>query len=132
MGRMVKAGVAGLLLGAALGWGIFRGGQRVSLLRFFPVTIAFIMLLAPGLLSSGVGRLQGLGVLPLGYPVWDTAWLLSDRSLAGGFLSGLIGYRSQPSLPEICAYVAYLIAAAVLLFGRRTPDAVGLADPTRP
>ena len=54
------------------------------------------------------------------------------RMVKGGSLSGLIGYRSRPSLPEICAFVAYLITAAALLFGRRTPDAVGLADPTRP
>jgi high-affinity iron transporter len=125
-------GIAGVAVAAALGWVIFHGGQRVSLPRFFSVTTAFIMLLAAGLLSSGVGRLQGLGVLPLSDPLWNTSWLLSDRSVAGGFLSGLIGYRSQPSLPEVCAYVAYLLVAGTLLFGRRAPIPVSLADPTRP
>jgi len=89
------------------------------------------MLLAAGLLSNGIGRLQGLGVLPLSDPLWNTSWLLSDGSVAGGFLSGLVGYRAQPTVPEVCAYVAYLIVAGALLFGRRTPDVVALADPTR-
>ncbi len=128
----VAGGVAGVGAAAALGWAIFRGGKHVSLSRFFSLTTAFIMLLAAGLFSGGVGRLQGLGILPLAEPLWDTSWLLSDRSLAGGFLSGLVGYRSQPSLPEVCAYLAYLIVAGTLLFGRRTPAAVGLADATRP
>ncbi len=127
----VAGGVAGVGCAAALGWTIFRGGKHVSLGHFFGITTAFIMLLAAGLLSNGVGRLQGLGILPLSDPIWSTSRLLSDGSVAGGFLSGLVGYRAQPTLPEVFAYVAYLIVAGALLFGRRTPDVVGLADPTR-
>jgi high-affinity iron transporter len=129
----LAGGVAGVAGAAALGWGIFRGGQHVSLPRFFSVTTAFIMLLAGGLFSNGVGRLQGLGVLPASEPLWNISWLLSDKSIAGSFLSGLIGYRSQPTLPEVVAYAAYLIVAWLLLFARRAPVAVGLVeDPTRP
>ena len=124
-------GIAGVACAAALGFTIFRSGKHVSLSRFFGITTAFIMLLAAGLLSNGIGRLQGLGVLPLSAPLWDTSWLLSDGSVAGRFLSGLVGYRAQPSLPEVCAYVAYLIVAGALFFVRRAPDIVGLADPTR-
>ena len=124
-------GVAGVACAAALGWGIFRGGQRLSLTRFFSVTTIFIMLLAAGLFSSAVARLQGIGLLPLSEPLWNTSWLLSDGSLAGGFLSGLIGYRAQPTLLEVCVYVAYVIAASLLLFTRRTPAPVGFASPTR-
>jgi high-affinity iron transporter len=127
----VAGGVAGMGCAAALGWTIFRSGKHVSLGHFFGITTAFIMLLAAGLLSNGVGRLQGLGFLPLSDPLWNTSRLLSDGSVAGGFLSGLVGYRAQPTLPEVFAYVAYLIVAGALLFGRRTPDVIGLADPTR-
>ncbi|HEX9125718.1 MAG TPA: FTR1 family protein [Methylomirabilota bacterium] len=129
----VIGGVAGVAFAAGLGWAIFRGGKHVSLARFFSVTTAFIMLLAAGLFSTGVGRLQGLGVLPTSEPLWNTGWLLSDKSIAGGFLSGLIGYRQQPSLLEVIAYVAYLAVVGVLLFGRRAPVAVPLVeDATRP
>ena len=127
----LAGGVAGVAGAAALGWAIFRGGQHVSLPRFFSLTTAFIMLLAAGLFSNGVGRLQWLGVLPASEPLWNTSWLLSDRSITGGFLSGLIGYRAQPTLPEVGAYVAYLAVVGVLLFGRRAPATVGLADLTR-
>jgi len=122
---------AGVACAAAIGWAIFRGGQQLSLTRFFSVTTIFIMLLAAGLLSSGVARLQGLGVIPLSEPLWNTSWLLTDHSIAGGFLAGLIGYRSQPTLPEVCAYLAYVVVVSLLLFARRTPAPVGLASPTR-
>jgi high-affinity Fe2+/Pb2+ permease len=52
--------------------------------------------------------------------------------VAGGFLSGLIGYRSQPTVPELCVYVGYLLVMGIVLFGRRTPTGVPLADPTQP
>ncbi len=127
----VIGGGAGVGCAAAIGWAIFRGGRRLSLHLFFPVTTAFIMLLAAGLFSSGIARLQGMGLLPLSEPLWNTSWLLTEGSVAGGFLSGLVGYRSQPTLPEAGAYVAYVVVVGLLLFARRTPTPVGLASPTR-
>jgi high-affinity iron transporter len=113
----VLGGVAGIATAAALGWLIFFGGRNVSLPKFFAITTTLILFLAAGLFSTGIGRLQGLGVLPLSGPVWDTSAILSDQSVVGSFLSGLVGYRAQPSLLEIGAYVGYLLAAGLLLFG---------------
>jgi high-affinity iron transporter len=127
----VVGGVAGVASAAAIGWAIFRGGQHLSLPRFFSVTTLFIMLLAAGLFSSGIARLQGMGLIPLTEPLWNTSWLLADKSLLGGFFSGLVGYRSQPTLPEVGAYLVYLIATSLLLFFRRAAAPVGLASPTR-
>jgi high-affinity iron transporter len=127
----MAGGVAGIACAAALGWAIFRGGRRLSLHHFFPVTTIFIMLLAAGLFSTGIARLQGMGLLPLSEPLWNTSWLLSDGSITGGFLSGLVGYRSQPTLPELCAYLIYVVAVGLLLFVRRAPVTVGLASASR-
>lgn len=113
-------GVAGVATAAAIGWAIFHGGRRLSLSKFFSVTTVFIMLLAAGLFSTGIGRLQGMGLLPLGEPVWDSSSLLSDRTVLGSFLTGLVGYRARPSGSEVIGYVAYLITAAGLLWGRRS------------
>ncbi len=116
----VIGGVAGVGSAAALGWAIFRGGRSISLTRFFTVTTLFIMILAAGLFSTGVGRLVGLGVLPMTDAVWDTSFILSDRSVLGSFLSGLMGYRARPSVLDLGAYAAYLVLASFLLFGSRT------------
>jgi high-affinity iron transporter len=122
----VAGGLAGVTVAAGLGWAVFRGGQRVSLPRFFAWTTALILLLAAGLFSTGVGRLEGLGLLPMTDPVWDTSWLLSDKSVVGSFLTGLVGYRARPSLFEVLAYWVYLVGAGTLLFRRRP------AAPRRP
>ena len=112
-------GVLGVSGAAVLGWAIFRGGRRVSLPRFFAITTGLILLLAAGLFSTGVGRLQGLGWLPMTEPLWDTSAVLNDRSLVGSFLGGLVGYRARPTAAEVIAYVAYVIFAAALMFGVR-------------
>jgi len=117
-------GVTGVATAAAVGWAIFHGGRHLSLSKFFSVTTVFIMLLAAGLFSTGIGRLQGLGFLPMGQALWDTSFILSDRTVLGSFLAGLVGYRARPSALEASAYVVYIVTAAVLLWGRapRTGD----------
>jgi high-affinity iron transporter len=90
------------------------------------------MLLAAGLFSGGVGRLQGLGFLPVTDPLWDTSWLLSDRSVPGSFLSGLVGYRAQPFAFEVGAYLLYLVAAGFLLFGHLFAAPITNGEPAAP
>jgi high-affinity iron transporter len=113
----VVAGVAGVVAAGTLGWVIFRGGQRLSLARFFTVTTVLVLFLAAGLFSTGIGRLQSLGVLPMMAPLWDTSWLLSDSSAVGSFLAGLLGYRARPSLLEMSGYLAYLLVLGFVMFG---------------
>src|SRR5882724_4855074 len=120
----VAGGVLGVVAAAGLGWGIFRGGRRLSLSRFFTGTSLLLLLVAAGLFSSGIGRLVGLGFLPDTEPLWDASWLLRDDSLVGSFLAGLAGYRARPSLLEVIGYLTYLLVAGWLLFGPRRPTPI--------
>jgi len=114
-GAAVIGGAAGLVAAAALGWIVFQGGRRLSVQHFFAVTSLFILFLAAGLFSAGIGRLQGIGLLPGGDPLWDTSWLLDDHGGVGGFLAGLIGYRARPSALELLAYAVYLVGASAFV-----------------
>jgi high-affinity iron transporter len=114
--RALAGGVAGLVGAAILGWVVFQGGRRLSVQRFFAATSVLLLLLAAGLLSAGVGKLQGLGLLPAGDPVWDTSWLLDDHGALGGVLTGLVGYRARPTALEILAYGTYIVVAGTAFF----------------
>ena len=131
----VAGGVLGVATASALGWAIFRGGKRISLARFFAVTSVLPLFLTAGMVSTAIGKLQGLGFLPPPNTLWDTSFLLSDRSLLGGFLNGLVGYRARPSSLEASGYVVYLLVGGLVLFGERLvanssppPDPAGQAD----
>jgi len=110
-------GALGVATAAVLGWAIFHSGRHVSLRSFFAVTSILLLLVAAGLFSAGVGKLEGFGLLPASPTLWDTSHLLSDRGILGGFLGGLVGYRARPSLLEVIAYASYLVVAATLFFG---------------
>src|SRR2546425_1470528 len=69
--------------------------------------------------STGLGKLQALGVLPVTDALWDSSALLSDHSLVGGFATGLVGYRARPTLVEVTGYMLYLITAGALFLGGR-------------
>jgi high-affinity iron transporter len=116
----IAGGALGIAAAALLGWAIFRGGRHVSLPRFFAVTSVLLLLVAAGLFSTGIGKLEAFGLLPASARLWDTSWLLDDRVGVGGFLAGLVGYRARPSVFEALAYAAYLLVAGGLLFGRPT------------
>jgi high-affinity iron transporter len=118
-GASLMGGLLGLATAALLAWGIFHGGTAISLRHFFTVTSGLLLCVAAGLFSTGIGRLQGLGVLPASAPLWDTSFLLRDDSLAGAFLTSLVGYRARPTGLEVAACVGYLLIAGLWLFGHR-------------
>src|SRR5207244_3959113 len=115
----LAGGGLGVLTAAALGWTVFRGGTRLSVRHFFAATSVVLLLIAAGLFSTGLGKLQALGVLPVTDALWDSSALLSDHSLVGGFATGLVGYRARPTLVEVTGYMLYLITAGALFLGGR-------------
>ncbi len=115
----LAGGALGVATAAVLAVLIFNGSRTVSLPKFFAATSLVLLLLAAGLFSAGIGRLQGLGLLPLTAELWDTSSILGDHSPLGMLLAGLAGYRSRPTLLEFGAWVLYLLVAGSLLFGYR-------------
>jgi len=105
---LLAAGLAGAGLAVATAWLFFRGFAFMSLPTFFRVTGVLLLLVAAGLLASGVNKLIALDYLPPLIPqVWNTSWLVRDGSPIGALLCALIGYRSRPSLLEVLAFTAY-------------------------
>lgn len=115
----LAGGVLGVAAASALGVAVYRGGRRVSVGGFFAVTSVLLLLVAAGLFGTGVGRLQGLGVLPQSSALWDSSSFLDDRGIVGSLLGGLLGYRARPTAVEAASHLAYLAAGGLLLFGDR-------------
>ena len=127
-GGALLGGVAGVGAAGVLGWIVFRGGQRVSLRAFFGATSVVILFLAAGMLGTGLGKLQALGVLPQTGALWDTSAWLAEEGPVGGFLQGLVGYRARPSAFEAAGYFGYLLVAGALLFWSPARRAATCAD----
>jgi high-affinity iron transporter len=101
----------------AVGIGIYQGGVRLNLKKFFKWTGAFIILIAAGLLSGAVRAAHEAGVWnSLQTLVYDFSRILPEDGLIGTLLSGFFGYSDAPTLGEVIVYLGYLIPTMLLFF----------------
>lgn len=129
--QMLLGGALGLAGGALVGFGIYFGLLRIPVRHLFTVTSWMILLLAAGLAAQGAAFLAQAGWLPpLGGSLWDTSWLLSEKSIVGQLLHTLVGYVSRPSGIQLIFYIATVTVIGILMkmAGRAAPQAK-LAQP---
>lgn len=108
----------GLVVSAAVGFGIFAGAVRLNLSLFFRWTGIFIIFVAAGLLANAVKALHEAGIWNgLQGQVYDLTQTLPETSPLGTVLGGLLGYRDAPTLGEVIVYLGFL-AIALYLFLR--------------
>jgi high-affinity iron transporter len=113
---MLAGGALGLIGGALVGLGLYLGLLRIPQRYIFSVTSWMILLLAAGMASQGAGFLVQAGWLPpLGEPVWDTVWLLSDTSIPGRVLRTLVGYTARPYGIQLLFYALVLAGIGLLM-----------------
>jgi high-affinity iron transporter len=111
---MMVGGALGLAAGVAVGVLLFRGLLRIPLKWFFSVTSALVLLVAAGMAAQAARLLVQANVLPsLANPLWDTSAIVSNSSVAGKALTGLVGYDAQPAGMQIAAFLVVLAAIAL-------------------
>jgi len=132
------AGLAiGIVAGAAVGFALYAGLLRIPLRHFFGFTNGMLVLLAAGLASTAARYLVQADLLPaLGQPLWNTALLFGNGSLAGQTAHVLMGYDAQPAGMQLAFYAITLGAlwiGAKLIHGgatRTNRSAAIHAEPT--
>jgi high-affinity iron transporter len=117
----------GILVSIMLGYGIYMGGIRLNLRRFFFWTGLFILVVAAGILAGTLRHFHEAGVWnSLQTVVIDLSGILPVGSPLGTLLSGMFGYQDMPTLGEVIVYVGFL-AISIFMFlrpaGRRTTAA---------
>jgi high-affinity iron transporter len=113
-GAMIAGGAIGVVSGVALGVLVFRGLLRIPLKHFFTATSALVLLLAAGMAAQAARFLIQANVLPsLASPIWDTSGVVSNSSVMGKVLQGLLGYDAEPAGMQMIFFVA--VFAAILI-----------------
>jgi high-affinity iron transporter len=109
-------GAAGLLLGVATCLLTYLGLLTIPQRYLFEVTTVMLAFLAAGMAAQAVAFLEAANALTaLGAILWDSSWLLSDRSMLGRALHTLIGYSDQPTALQLVVYLATLAVTFALL-----------------
>ena len=109
-------GFIGLALGAGVCLLTYFGLMRIPQRALFATTTVLITLLAAGMAAQAVAFLERANWLTaLDTVVWDSGWLLSEKSIAGRTMHTLIGYTDQPTEMQLLVYAAVLLITFVLM-----------------
>jgi len=113
--------LTGVVVAAAIAYGMYAGAVRINLHKFFRYTGIFLIIVAAGILSYGIGALQTVGWLPgLGARAFDiTAWF-DWSSWYGSLIQGVFNVTPTPTLLQLAAWLTYL-AVILGLFLRPAP-----------
>lgn len=126
-GNALLAGVGatiGIVVAVAIGYGIYRGGVRINMGRFFRVTGIVLVVVAAGLVVTTLHTAHEAGWLDVGQTqAFDLSWLIRPGSIASALLTGVLGIQPLPTVVEVAGWLIYLVPvlAFVAWPARRRP-----------
>jgi high-affinity iron transporter len=104
----------GVLLAVGIGWGIYRGGVRLNLSRFFRATGVVLVLVAAGLVASALHTAHEAGWLNgLQGQVFDASWLVAPGTIRSSLLTGVLGLQPKPVTAEVLGYLLFAVPMIV-------------------
>ena len=102
--------VIGLVLAIVIGVGLYRGGVRINLNRFFRVTGLILVFVAAGLLATSLHTAHEAGWFnTLQGQALDLTWLVQPGTIAGSLLTGMLGLQPTPTIGEVGIYLLYAV-----------------------
>jgi high-affinity iron transporter len=128
--NLAIGGIIGLALGGAVCLLTYLGLMRIPPRALFATTTVLITLLAAGMAAQAVAFLERAGWLnSLDTVVWDSAWLLSEKSIAGRTMHTLVGYTDQPTEMQLVVYAVVVLVTFMLMRltgSQQTNDAIAV------
>jgi high-affinity iron transporter len=102
--------LAGILIAAAVGYGIYRGGVQINLARFFRLTGLVLVLVAAGLVMTSLHTAHEAGWLNAGQArAFDLSWLVRPGTVFASLLTGVLGLQPRPVVVEVIGWVLYAV-----------------------
>lgn len=100
----------GILVAVALGYGLYRGGVRLNLSKFFRGTGLVLVLVAAGLVVNALRTAHEAGWLNVGQGgTVDLSWLVQPGTVQASLLTGMLGIQDHPVVIEVVGWLLYLI-----------------------
>src|SRR3954449_13551791 len=117
--------VLGIVVAVGLGYGIYRGGVRLNLSKFFRATGVVLVLVAAGLFVNALHTAHEAGWLDSGQGrTVDLSWLVQPGTVQASLLTGMLGIQSHPVVIEVLGWLVYLVPVGLYVAwppGRAVP-----------
>ncbi|PCN47033.1 hypothetical protein Csp2054_14425 [Curtobacterium sp. 'Ferrero'] len=109
-GTAALGAVIGIAAAVAIGYGIYTGGVRLDLAKFFTGTGVFLVFVAAGLVLTAIRHAHEAGWIVIGQQrTVDLGWLAPNGSVQGALVTGVLGIPADPRVIEVLGWTLYLV-----------------------
>ncbi|RJT34992.1 iron uptake transporter permease EfeU [Rahnella woolbedingensis] len=109
--------VIGLIVAVIIGCGIYFGGIRINLSRFFRFTGLFLILVAGGLIITSLQTAHEAGWLNIGQQrIADLSWLVPPGTIRSALITGVLGIPPDPNQIQTVAWLLYIGIVSVMVY----------------
>ncbi len=123
--------VIGVAVAAAIAWGMYAGAVRINLAKFFTYTGVFLIVVAAGILSYGIGALQTVGWLPgATLRAFDISSWFNWSSWYGEVVQGVFNVTPTPTVLQLVGWLGYLAIVLTLFLRPAHPHPKPAGDNT--
>ena len=106
--------VSGVILGITIYLGLIKLSNQQYILR---ISSILLMLIAAGFAAEAAGIMASAGIVTiLTERVWDSSWIITDRSVLGTLLHRTTGYIARPNELQIICYVCTIVIINILTY----------------
>ena len=114
-GLAALGAVIGIAGAVVVGYGIYTGGVRLDLSKFFTGTGVFLVFVAGGLVLTVLRRAHEAGWIVIGQQrTVDLSWLAPNGSVQGALVTGVLGIPPDPRVIEVLGWVLYVVPVLAL------------------
>lgn len=107
--------VIGVAAAVVVGIGLYTGGVRLNLGKFFTGTGIFLVVVAAGLVVTALRTAHEAGWIVIGQQrTVDLSWLVPNGSVRGALLTGVLGIQPDPRVVEVLGWACYLVPVLAL------------------
>lgn len=111
----VLGAVVGIAAAIGIGIGLYYGGLKLNLGRFFKITGVFLVFIAAGLVLSSLRTAHEAGWITIGQQrVADLSSWMPARSVLGALITGMFGIPTDPRLIEVLGWLLYAVPVLVI------------------
>jgi high-affinity iron transporter len=108
--------VLGILVAVVIGYGIYKGGVRLNLARFFKVTGLILVVVAAGLVMTAFMTANEAGWLSVGQAqAFDLSWLVRPGTPVSSLLTGVLGIQPYPAWIMVIGWLVYLLPMVAIV-----------------
>ncbi|MHA7986121.1 iron uptake transporter permease EfeU [Rathayibacter sp. CAU 1779] len=109
-GAAALGAVIGIAVAVAIGIGLYTGGVKLNLSKFFTITGVFLVFVAGGLVLTTLRTAHEAGWITFGQqPTVDLGWLAPAGSVQAALLTGVLGIPADPRVVEVLGWLLYVV-----------------------